>query len=525
MRATFHIFASCLISAAVATPPQPLLKPEQIEYLKNVQVAAASASAQAEQEMLGMFRSIRFRLGLLWNGMGHNAWRMFFTPASELMAQLKSTLEFTEYTSNFGVDAEWRKEHPGQAQMDFDDFEKYGYIPNMWELRAAKSPGVAGTPPAQWGIMEAAETGLYRAPISGKMMPVGPNATEAIDRIQYLAGNLRRVDIGIARYGAFAAIIRNDVIRDRAALLPTDTGGWENGCNSSVKPVSWWYPILGKTVLRCNAMFKYSNTTAPIPGTTGNQLHTILSNSIGLGMDGGALSRLVYQMISPRATTRRFETLFYTEAGVLGTVRIQDIKLIVASFPGIFGTAQANRVRDFCTKHRIPLAWALNTGETWSASMKNKQEWLPFTPSSESVGADRLIDPITLSVTNATVKFPPLWKTIWKVVTAEIEAKRLSAEGIEVSDFEVWWNRITAFGGRLHTMRPGDCHSTDLCSGTYAPEVGSEAVERDAKRDCLCRDSDSDVHTSTAIEAVNQAEESRPTENAEAGINLNIAIV
>jgi hypothetical protein len=519
MENLLKIIAFCLLAATSAATSQPLLNPEQIKYVQNMQVAAAAASKQAEKELLEIFGSAKFRMGLLWNGVGSRAsWKLALTPATELLEQLKSALEFTEYTSNFGVDAEWEKEHPGQANMGFDDFEEYGYIPNMWELRAAKN---FKAPRAQWDIMEAAETGLYRAPISGALMPVGPNASEAKDRVQYLAGNLRRVDIGIARYGAFAALIRNNVIRDRAALLPTDSGGWENACNSSVKPIAWWYPVVGDAVLRCKAMYHPKNSGHPIPGTTGNQLHTILANTIGVGMDGGALSRLVFQMLSPTATTRRFETLFYTEAGVLGTVRIQDIKLVVASFPGVFGTEQATRVRDFCTKHRIPFAWALNTGETWSESRSKPQEWIPFAPSAEPVGADRLIDPITYSLTNATVEFPPSWKMIWKSVTAEVEARRLAAGKIEVSDYQKWWDRITAFGGALHTMRAGDCHSNDLCSGTYTAAGG--------QADCLCMDSDElPMHGNAAVEAASDDHEGAGARSPDVAVernNMKVTIV
>merc|ERR1719199_839858 len=120
------------------------------------------------------------------------AWSLAMTPATELMEKLKDSLNAMEYTSNFGVDPEWRKSHPGEPAMGFDTIEEFGHIPNMWELRAAKSPLVKGTPAAQWKIMDAAETGLYQLPLTNEPMPVGPNRTQALERPQYLAGNMRR---------------------------------------------------------------------------------------------------------------------------------------------------------------------------------------------------------------------------------------------------------------------------------------------------------------------------------------------
>jgi len=506
--------AACLLALAAATPAEkPLLKPEQVKYLEDAKAAAITASAEAEQELLHIFRSVKFRLELIWNGLGHNAWKMAFTPATELLGQIKGALEFTEYTTNFGVDPTWRKDHPGEPTMDFDTIDKYGYIPNMWELRAAKSPLVAGTPTDQWGVMEAAEDGLYQMPISGKLLPAGPNVTEALDRPQYIAGNLRRIDIGVARYGSYAAVLRNDVIQDRSVVLPSDSGGWENICNSSVKPIQKWYPIFGQPLSRCKSMFKYGKDR-PVVGTADNQLHTLLSNSLIFGKVGGSLSRLVYQLLVPEATTRRFETLFYTEAGVLGAVRPQDMKLMVASFPGIFGTPEANRLRLFCTTHKIPLAWALNGGETWSASMKNWKEWLPYVPEFEPVGADRIIDPITWTLTNATVKLPPLWKVVWDAVVAEIEARRKSKNNLKASDFQVWWDRIMAFGGGLHPMRHGDCHAKDMCSGVY--------TSYDGKTDCLCKGTQPNASSAETGSTFSQSNLAAPVDKSLRSVEVTI---
>merc|ERR1719181_1328575 len=104
--------------------------------------------------------------------------------------------------------------------------------------------------------MEAAETGLYQLPISeSAKLPVGPNPIEALERPQYLAGNIHsRADIGVPHYGIFAAVLRNDVVRTRAVMLSSDSGGWQNVCNTTVTPIQKWFKIFGPTAVHCDAI-------------------------------------------------------------------------------------------------------------------------------------------------------------------------------------------------------------------------------------------------------------------------------
>merc|ERR1719456_1025148 len=166
-----------------------MLTPAQVQYLADIRAAAELASKDAEQELLKEFKSLSFKLGLMLNG-GSRAWELFNTKAEDLLAQFKGALDSVEYVSNFGVDPAYRASHPGEPEMDFATIEKFGHIPNMWELRAANSPLVNGTSMNQWKIMESAEKGLYQFPLSSSPLPVGPNPTEALERPHYLGGNL-----------------------------------------------------------------------------------------------------------------------------------------------------------------------------------------------------------------------------------------------------------------------------------------------------------------------------------------------
>jgi len=446
----------------------PILTPAQIQYLADINASAVIASKAAEEELLSKFRSAAFHLELIRNG----AWQLASTPPAALLAQLRETLRTIEYTTNFGVDPAWRMAHPGEPALGIDTIEQFGYIPNMWELRSLKSPLVNGTPDAQWSILEAAERGIYELPLTSAPLPIGPNRSQASERPQYIAGNLRRIDIGVARYGAYAAVLRNDVVRERAAIIATDSGGWENACNSSVAPISRWMPVIGHVLTTC--------TGVKAKGNLDHQLHVISTNTKEWRAD--SLARLMYQLLTPTATAAPLETLYYTEVGVLGHVRPQDIKLLVASFPGLFGTAEAWNLRLYCIKHRLPLAWAFHRGETWAESTSNPSEWLPYAPAVEQVGAARLLDPETAMVTNATRHLLPSWRAVWNTVFSEIEARHNSTKVPELQpvDFKAWWNRLADLGGEVQTLRPGECQSADLCFGTIRTVSGT--------MDCVCRE-------------------------------------
>jgi len=303
---------------------------------------------------------------------------------------------------------------------------------------------------------------------------------------------LRSIDVGLPRYGPYSAVVRNDVVRQRAAILAGDTGGWENGCNSSITPVTPLPPMM-KPRFDCDAMLN-GKDGRPIPGTADHQLHSVLGNAKFFAKVGGGyerlkgllhtasyLPRLVHQLLDSEAKATPFETLLYTEAGLLGPLRPQDMKMIVASFSGVYGTPQADILREFCTKHQVPLVWGLNGGETWSAPSKDPARLGPDTSSSVDVAADRLLDESSLTLTNVTLNRNALTKAVWDAVHKDITAKRASGEAskLQASDFIDWWKKLKSFGVPIQNLRPGDCASADMCLGTYHPSADTQ--------DCVCK--------------------------------------
>jgi len=193
----------------------------------------------------------------------------------QLLETLKENLESLEYVTNFGLDAESLKKNPGQGAMDVKTIETYGHFPTDWELRYNKSKLVASVSPKQWKIYDAAETGLY--PLPEFKNPDEPTVAEVQQRPKYLAGNLRRLDAGLLRYGAFSAVIRNQVVLERAVFLPADSGGWESICNASVDPVVS-ASFFEKLLIPCKEIFA-GGDGRPVLGVADHHLHTVLANA------------------------------------------------------------------------------------------------------------------------------------------------------------------------------------------------------------------------------------------------------
>jgi len=480
------------------------VSPKQVRYLAAAQEQAVKASQEAEAKLIEAFNSPQFRSGLL----SLKAFWLAVLPATELLAQVKKAMASMEYTTNFDVSPTYRQAHPGQPSMNLSTIDEYGRIPTMWELRAVNSSLVAGIPEDQWKILEAAETGLYQLPITeSSKLPAGPTQTEAaLERPQYIAANIHsRADIGVPRYGVLAALLRNDVVRDRAVMLSSDSGGWENGCNASIKPIQPYMKLQAK-LTRCEGIHA-GGQGRPVLGVAGHELHTLLGNTELFGMIGGHLSRLVWELLDRKSQVRQMETLFYIEAGLLGPVRPQDIKLLVASFATVFSTSDADELRSFCARHSIPLAWALSSGETWDDEQIQKttyEEWMPFSKDSKPVGGARVLDRTSWHFTNANA--PQIATAIWEEIETEVKGLRNTIKGqathdystVTASQFEGWFSTLDKAGGYLRPLWGDECPA-DLCFGTYAPSPTAMPWPFEAERQCLCRGAPTELATPETV--------------------------
>lgn len=454
------------------TPEKAPLTPEQIDFLKSAGQVAAVASAKAETDLIAAFRHPSFRLGLLAEGAGVH---LADKSAEDILEMVKKAFASLEYTSNFGVSDQYRKTHPGDGAMDLKTITYYGYIPNMWQLNASKSKLVSGIPMSQWQILEAAETGLYGLPSADLFK--GLDMTQAGDRPSYLGANTRRVDMGIARYGAYAAILRNDVVRQRTLITATDSGGWENGCNSSVTPVQKFFPLAAKILARCDGM-EFEGKYAP--GTPESMMHNFLSSTKVFGELGGHLARHVYQLLTPHAKVRPLETLMYPEGGLLGPLRPIDMKLIVADFASLFGTLEAESLRLWCKFHKLPLAWALGFGLSWDDEQNHtKPDFFPWSDTGMMTTTDRLMDPMSWPMTN--LESVETASTTWDAVTEDAKlCRKLATPECKMRvQWQNWWQELALATpqAQVKPLYADECNA-DLCFGSV-PDV--------SKQQCVCR--------------------------------------
>lgn len=475
-----HVISICLLTfftTVLAASLDSGLTPAQKKILQRAAAVAPEASARAEKQLLERFGTATFRVQLAAEGVGKGS-RLAELPVAELLAQLKKALSSLEYTSNFGLDDESRRLNPGNAALGPADIDDYRRVPTMWDLLNDSSPLAVNVSHVQWAIMDAAETGLYDLPnfhTSAK-----PSATEAAQRPQYLAGNLRRQALGVQRYGSYNMILRGDVVQRRALLIGADSGGWESGCNSSVRPVrepNWFMKRLEKYAFACDPV-----RSTPF-GVSDHMLHTLLANSETFGMVGGGLARLVYQLLEPSAETRPLEVNMYTEGALLGDLVMDDLKAIVADFPGLFGTKQAEDLRSFCKRHGLPLAWGLGAARPWPQEAARSLSWLPledleFWP----VGAGRLLDIDAGWVATNASRFPGsaeqnVWRQCWDEIT---QARANIDHRPQKEDFEQWWARLAEASPLVSPLRGDECLSTDLCFGTHSHHDIQQ-------QDCVCR--------------------------------------
>eukprot|EP00438_Fugacium_kawagutii_P005705 Skav227835 [mRNA] locus=scaffold948:463291:471615:+ [translate_table: standard] len=91
------------------------LTPAQQEVIDRARQASINASKQAEEEILAAFSSRSFAWQLRLQGAGGR--RLASLSAAELLEKLKASLKNLEWVTNFGLDAESLKSHPGESEL------------------------------------------------------------------------------------------------------------------------------------------------------------------------------------------------------------------------------------------------------------------------------------------------------------------------------------------------------------------------------------------------------------------------
>ncbi|CAJ1352052.1 unnamed protein product [Effrenium voratum] len=469
-----------LLVAAFCSSAFAGLPPAQQEVVDSARNASKDASEEADKLLLARFGSHWFRWELMRQG--DEGRRLASLSAQQLLEEVKAALQDLEWVTNFGLDADSLKDHPGESALGLKTVDAFqGRFPSIWELKTLNSSIVANVSQAQWGILEAAETGLYGLPAFQRFAQ--PTEQEARLRPRYLAGNTRKLALGVQRYGAMAAVLRDDVVRERGLVLGADTGGWESVCNKSVTPVhkpDWIMKIIEDLSLRCEPV-----AHTPL-GVAESNSHSFWANSQTFQRVGGGLARLVYQLLGDDVDVRPIEGNMYLEAALLGDFFVNDSKVIVGSFPGLFGTEQGEELRSFCRRHGVPLAWALGNGRAWPAEEAEKWAWLPWEPFEFwKNDGERLLDPMAGWELTTEPKAAEGSRELWKKVWEEVAQRRRALghrEWLQRAAIEAWWSQIKSKDIPVRMQRRMNCKPADMCFGTI--QLGG------ASR-CICRASPS----------------------------------
>lgn len=471
----------CCLAALEVNAGPALLTDWQKQFLADAQAPAAAASKLAEQFLLQEMRTPAFRAQLLMQGWG--SWKIAFKSAEELLEDIRASLHSSEFVFSFGLDKASAKLHPGQPDWSIKSIDEFGHIPTLWELKVdGKAPSI---PQAQWELVDAEETGLYRQQNFKK--PADPTMEEAALRPGYVSGNLVRFDGGIFQYGVYAPVYRQSVLKERSVVIGHDGGGWESVCNKTASKLNnhWWAPAV-KYIAPCDGIFAGGEKGKVTFATMDNLMHAFYANTRVFKIFGEGLARRVYQMLVPGAKMHLLEDNMYLEAALFGPARAEDLKVMVASFPNIFGTQDADDLRDFCKRHKLPLAWALDGGsmrETFAQDHPLK--WLPDSPFAHwEVNGDRLLDPSSWEFVNidAPSGVDAAWSEVEKKVRAARKVVSNGKPALSSSSLGKWWSNLKVAGGTVHGLNGGDCaDDIDLCFG----------ISGDAKGTCICREMNS----------------------------------
>ncbi|CAE7664980.1 unnamed protein product [Symbiodinium microadriaticum] len=404
--------------------------------------------------------------------------RLASLPTDALLAEVEDALKSLEWVTNFGLDVDSLKEHPGESALSIDTVDAFGgRFPGIWELKALNSSVVANVSSNQWGVMAC----LYGLPPFQHFAE--PSATESRLRPRSWKGvqdsksalnvklcrHLFRITADMAGEKAHRLnkwklfdeaekrifyekrqvladkIKEGDVVEAKIAFI------WHTGIESTETEIqgipfhirSSTSPEMSTLICYMSAIACYGAMVAVLRSdvvrlaTIDRPVEEKGKSNRKLAGDHGMMTRcfeLRYQLLEEGADVRPIEgrhvkavachggaTKFvgsgrkkhndeiygllyavggnmYTEAALLGDFVVDDIKVLVGSFPGLFGTELGDKLRSFCLRHGVPLAWGLGNSRPWPVEEKQPRaqrllDWLPLEPFEYWHGAsERLLD-------------------------------------------------------------------------------------------------------------------------------------
>ena len=426
--------------------------------------AAPAFSANATPALLERLDSVAFRKALS-ACCSASGWAT--RPAAALLDELRENVYSSELLHTFDG-----SRYPDMS-IEIGLYNESDYFPSLWQLLFLGYYGAMESY-TDTAVNDAAERGIFRlAPFSasdsaGNGLPA--DYTEASSRLNYVALNWMRIDVGNRGWPAAGSVAFGNVTAvfspyfwaDSVAVAPSDTGRYTVNCNETYQNASG-NPHRRGSSMNCTAL--------PRAGVSGAMDHVILDNEILWSAQGSPLATLFGRWHGDSEVyTNVTGHEWYLEADIVGTIMYEDrgLKLLVGSFPALFGTKRGALLQLWATKRDVALAWALGDGSVSNdyGHRHGPHRGPPPPPPPPFRSRARMLDPQSTRLLNTSAvggvaaNFSSLWS---RVAAARDPIGNLSLRAV----LGFWGEAQRSFPAQLFVSVPAPraCDDWNACLG------------------------------------------------------------
>lgn len=325
-----------------------------------------------------------------------------------------------------------------------------------------------------WQLEDDGEMSLYGAkPFTSYGHPASIEETR--ERGVYALVNQFHIDQGSPLFGDISAVFSLNSMKRTALISAIDTGFYESSCNTS-RP--------GGGAAKLPEEFAKHNCSEYPPfkglGTFDHFYHLFLIND-NFWYKSSALVRRFARLegqwgSKPLAAQDLFN---YWEAMPAGTMEFpQDIRFLIGNFGKVFGSANGERLREWCLQRGWVLVWALGPNFNGTAT------WGSLLPGSNVTANQRLVDPLVASRTTAAPTLPTDDATVVSFQRQWFKVKNLRStvpEGkLANTTAALLWHNLTAASPaalRVSPLRDATCKQL---------QEGAECVGISGDGRCVC---------------------------------------
>ncbi|CAE7447611.1 clpC [Symbiodinium natans] len=417
---------------------EPVQTPWQQRLVRQVHATARQASAAAEEALHRRLDSPDIRQAL--EKCCPSAASL---PAPALAERLRAEVRAAEVVSGFSteVNASW-------FSFSLDEAERVPYYENLWEVWVRNRAEISNY---SFGLDWVEVEYLGFKPFEVHAMP--RTMAEAQERAPYFALNALRMDAGSPLYGDVTLVLRPSVAHAVSIISGFDTGSWTGMCNKSFTP-----PAGG-----------FDHDCSAYPGHAGLGSfeafdHLFLINE-QYWHNAHTLERLLVRALTPDSALTGPDFVHYFEVLPAARLKFPDhIKFVIASFPGLFGTARGERVRAWCRRYGWTLLWSLGLNLGFTTDFGMPHFWDLKNQSGPFWDHPRLLDPETVGpAVNATCGTSAVFAEAWAAVAAARAARHLVPK-----DWAELWAALASkvpAASRISPLRAFSCADPEGCLG------------------------------------------------------------